>query len=387
VRQLVVLPDHGKDASGAGIQSALGLKVMSSDEWSGQDERLAEREAVIFRKLGIALIYAEPLLISQSSMLGHSEIEGQVALFDSPPGCEIAPAGACVADSALEAWGLQATAVIASNSTGANVRVCVMDTGVDFTHPDLANKNGGPAKAFGGATTIHDSKGHGTHCAGIVCGMRTAPPPATVPEPWRYSVAPPVELAVARVFNGLDPRVPEGRIVAALDWAVQNHCAVVSMAFGFVWPGTGYSIPIETAVQNALAAGTVVIAGTGNVSVRPNFVHPTFHPARCPTVVAVGAVDFCDRLSKFSNGAVPGKGGKVDIVGPGEGVYSAWLHKSRFPNRGTSMATAFVAGIAALHKSANPSMSGAALRSALLSRVKTLPYSADDVGRGLALAP
>jgi len=386
VRHLVVLPGAGK-ISAAEIQHSLGLRAMSSEEWCDQGERLGEREAVIFPTLGVALINAEPLMLSTCKSLGDCEIEGHSALPDRPPGQELAPAGTCSADSPLEAWGLKATGVIGSKWTGKDVRVCVMDTGVDFTHPDLANKQAGPVKAFGGMTTIHDPKGHGTHVAGIICGMRPTSPPCPVPQPWRYSVAPDAELAVARVYKEEAPFIPDGRIIAALEWAVLNKCDVVSMAFGFVRFGPGFSVPVDQAVGNALSAGTVVIAGTGNVSVRPNFVQPTFHPARCPNVVAVGAVDRCDRLSRFSNGAVPKKGGKVDIVGPGEGVYSSWIHQSHFPDRGTSMATAFVAGIAALHKQANPALSGAGLRSALISSFKALPFSAGEVGVGLVKAP
>ena len=81
-------------------------------------------------------------------------------------------------------------------------------------------------------------------------------------------------------------------LIAALGWAVENNCAVVSMSIGDEFPTTVFSSgAMELAASAALAAGTLIVAGAGNDSMRPNLIQPMDHPANCKSIMAVAAID------------------------------------------------------------------------------------------------
>jgi subtilisin family serine protease len=140
--------------------------------------------------------------------------------------------------------------------------------------------------------------------------------------------------------------------------------------------------------RRALAAGTLIIAAAGNESNRPAFIAPVGHPANCPSILAVGALDPMLQVSFFSCGARNPQGGQVDIAAPGRNVRSSWLLPQQYNSiSGTSMATPHVAGIAALWLQANPAMGGGVLGWLLLQNAQHLPLLASDVGAGLVRAP
>jgi subtilisin len=131
-----------------------------------------------------------------------------------------------------------------------------------------------------------------------------------------------------------------------------------------------------------------LIAPAGNESQRPDSIAPIEHPANCPSIVAVGAVDLTLNVAPFSNGGVNPAASGVDLVAPGIGIFSSWARPTQYACRsGTSMAAPYVAGIAALIAEANPGARGGRLRALLLEALRTLPAPARDVGAGLAQAP
>jgi subtilisin family serine protease len=111
------------------------------------------------------------------------------------------------------------------------------------------------------------------------------------------------------------------------------------------------------------------------------------HPAHCPSILAVGAVDEDLAVAPFSNATLPG-GGQVGLVAPGDCVATAaprpTLHRSV---SGTSVAAPCVAGVAALWAQAQPAARGEALRDLLLRTCLRLPAAAQDMGAGLVQAP
>ena len=122
----------------------------------------------------------------------------------------------------------------------------------------------------------------------------------------------------------------------------------------------------ERVARRAQEQGTLIIAAAGNESQRPGIINPVGHPANCPSIMAVAAMDVQGAIARFSNRGINPDGGQVDIAGPGVDVHSSWPMPTRYRRiSGTSMATPHVAGIAALYAEADPTARGAALGRAL----------------------
>jgi subtilisin family serine protease len=157
-------------------------------------------------------------------------------------------------------------------------------------------------------------------------------------------------------------------------------------------PGQSYSQIYETLAQRALQSGAIVIAAAGNASERPTKIQPVGHPANCPSIMAVAAVDARIQVASFSNGSINRDGGQIDIAAPGVDIYSSVPIPGRYDQyNGTSMATPHVAGIAALYIEAaqtkGETINGYILWTRLIQNALRLSISAADIGNGLVQAP
>lgn len=284
-------------------------------------------------------------------------------------------------DEAELTWGLQATGVGNSLYTGQGVRVAVLDTGMELSHPDFVGRRI-TAQSFIPGQEAQDGHGHGTHCIGTACGPRQ---PGQLP---RYGIASQSEIFVGKVLSD-EGRGTDGGILAGIEWAINNNCAVISMSLGArTWIGQSFSRVFEAAARRALAAGALIIAAAGNESQRPWIIAPVGHPANCPSILSVGALDAQLTIASFSCGGLNPQGGQVDLAGPGVAVRSSWIRPQLYRSiSGTSMATPHVAGIAALHAEANPDMRGGALGWLLLQSARHLNLPIRDAGAGLVQAP
>ncbi|MDZ4802069.1 MAG: S8 family serine peptidase, partial [Bryobacteraceae bacterium] len=264
------------------------------------------------------------------------------------------------------------TKAVNSNFSGAGIRVAILDTGIDLGHPDFAGRSIS-SQSFIAGQAVQDLHGHGTHCCGTSCGTKT-PPGSTQ----RYGIAHQAMIFAGKVLSNAGSGA-DGGILAGINWAIANNCSVISMSLGAQGP---VSAAYEQAAKRGLAAGTLIVAASGNDSTRPGVIKPTGRPANSPSIVAVAALSEQLRVAPFSNG------GKIEIAGPGVNVFSSFPMPQRYNTlSGTSMATPHVAGCAALLAQSNPSLRGAALRQALLARARRLPLPATDVGAGLVQAP
>lgn len=316
----------------------------------------------------------------------------QASARGNAPGLEpsLAAARGALADDEHMAWGLRATKVADSALTGRGVRVAILDTGFDRDHPDYRGRTV-VTETFISGQPIDDLNGHGTHCIGTACGPR-APTRGR-----RYGIAYEAEIYAGKVLTNRGFALGRST-VAGLEWAVTQRCHIVSMSLGaLILPGQRFLQPFEDAARRALDRNVLVIAAAGNDSRRSQGVRlPVSHPANCPSIMAVAAIDRALRVADFSNGAV-NPDASVDIAGPGVEVYSSTPDPAPPPQpprfrqwraqydsaNGTSMAAPHVAGIAALIKEANPGMSAGDLWRALTSRAAALGYPASDVGAGL----
>jgi subtilisin len=268
-------------------------------------------------------------------------------------------------------WGLAACKVPSSHFSGLGVKVAVLDTGFDLGHPEFSGRSITPNTFVG--QPVQDLHGHGTHTAGTACGPQT--PAGSIP---RYGIGFQAQMFIGKVLSNSGGGT-QAQVLAGMNWAIANKCAVISMSLGAQIPVQ----PSYTAAGNAaLNNGCLIIAAAGNASVRPGNIQPAGAPANSPTVMSVAALDSSFRVASFSCGR------KVDIAGPGVNVFSSWprpqLHNTI---SGTSMATPHVAGCAALWAQSNPQLRAGALRAKLIATARHLPLPASDVGAGLVQAP
>ena len=204
-----------------------------------------------------------------------------------------------------------------------------------------------------------------------------------------YGIAYGAEIFAGKVLSNAGSGSDAG-ILAGVQWAVSNRCAVISMSLDArAMPGQTFSRVFETAAKRALRAGTVIIAAAGNESERPGIVAPVGHPANCPSIMAVGAIDSAFEVAPFSCGGLNPQGGQVDIAGPGAAVRSSWPRLRLYRTiSGTSMATPHVvAGVAAHFAESDPEARGRALMSILVQSARRLEQPGRDVGAGLVQAP
>jgi subtilisin len=304
-------------------------------------------------------------------------------------------------------WGLQATKVVSSPYSGAGIKVAVLDTGLDLTHPDFVGR-AITAKSFITGEDAQDLQGHGTHCIGTSCGPLNPPDPSS---PMRYGIAYNAEIFAGKVLSNQGSGA-DGGILAGIDWAITNGCQIISMSLGSrTRPGDTFSPIYEEVAKRALSRGTLIIAAAGNESSRPGFVSPVGRPANCPSIMAVAALQAELGVSFYSNGSINPDGGGVDIAAPGGNAgrvpipqisssYSTNTIPQRRPDgridpnppsrykaiSGTSMATPHVAGIAALYAEAT-GKKGLELWALLMQNALRLPLPFADVGDGLVQAP
>jgi subtilisin family serine protease len=213
-----------------------------------------------------------------------------------------------------------------SSGQGEGVKVAVIDTGIDCTHPDLkCDFSAGTNIVDPGATPMDDNE-HGTHVSGTIAGRGTGGP---------LGVAPKATLIPVKVLDGSGSGSLSD-IIAGINWATDAGVDVINMSLG----GPNTSAALQRAVQKALAAGVVIVCAAGNSGPGPNTVG---YPAGYPGVIAVAASDKNDQVASFSS-----RGSAVAFIAPGVKITSTVPGGGVKDLSGTSMASPHVAGLAAL---------------------------------------
>ena len=269
-----------------------------------------------------------------------------------------------------------------SLATGKNVKIAVLDTGLDLFHPDFQGRI--PAanlRSFVDNEPVQDGHGHGTHSAGVGAGPRT-PAGGT-----RYGVAPDANLLIGKVLNdggtGDDDQILNGIV-----WAAAAGARVITMSLETPRVvGSSFS-PLYERIAKSLREqnpGVLLIAAAGNRSNRPGFIAAVSNPAACPSILAIAGCDRDRVVGDFSCAELDPIGG-IDLVAPGVNVLSSWRGGGYNTISGTSMAAPHVAGVAALLIELNPAIMAAALANLLAQMAQPLSPTS-DFGRGLVRVP
>ena len=315
----------------------------------------ASREAAISEALAAdpRVDYVEPDRIRTSTALG-------------PNDADYAQQWALQNVQALAAWGLMPGKFLTPATGGTSrIKVAVLDTGADCTHPDFMNGGASADSASGGqisfalsrgyypttvspaACTWQDDHGHGTHTAGIIAASANNATGVA-------GAAWPVQLMVYKVLNQSGSG-DDGLISQAVIDAANNGAAVISMSLG----GAGYSQTFQNAINYAWSKNVLVVAAGGNAG-----SNALFYPAGANHALGVGATDNSDNWATFSN-----YGNQIAVGAPGTGILST---VPTYPTTdglqnygslsGTSMATPFVAALGGMIFTATPGIAATAAR-------------------------
>lgn len=379
-------------------------------------------DVIYMRRAGYALVRMPGPASEFAATIPGAEdpqIANAVAVDDDRPLRRLAP---MVNETAIEPrtdelpWNLQAIGIIAQTGTtppayeqptGRGAKVAILDSGFDSEHPDFRPKKRsrggsrgtqelpdepppvvvkpGPASLLRG----DDENGHGTHVAGIIRGPKR---PANAP---RYGVAPNAELVVWNVTDGV---LTDWNLYRGIVNAAEDGADIISISVG-VAPQELH--PTHSPLFEQLAQillddyGTIIVAAAGNESNRRQpYIGPIVHPADCPSILAVGAVNRRLEPAVSSSGGICNQRMPV-LMAPGVGIFSSFLSQNGhaghpyFALNGTSTAAPHVAGVAALW--AEKGYRGRKLIRKLIETAKPLgngsPRPNRDFGWGLVQAP
>lgn len=227
-------------------------------------------------------------------------------------------------------WGIQKLGLdtIMTGFTGEGQKVCICDTGKPDHYALIRQTR--ESKNFTSDASVDDGNGHSTHIAGIIA-----------------EIAPNAELYFAKVLSDAGSGSNAG-VAQGIEWCIEQQADIINMSLG----GSAPSTIIKRAIDLAIADSIVIIAAAGN-SGQSETENRMGYPARYDETLAIGSINDRLRVSSFSS-----SGDEGDLVAPGERILSTWKDGNYIVLSGTSMATPFIAGTAALYLEKYNSIAG-----------------------------
>ena len=299
------------------------------------------------------------------------DIDGIYAngIVSVPPVVEVQDVSKTLVSTVASSWGVEKIGALAvwgaygvkgtpvgTAETEPPVKVAVLDTGVDATHPELKNKiiNWAEFDAKGDRvrSVPHDSGSHGTHVCGTIAGGSVRTPSSATPI---VGVAPAAQLMVGLVLN--KSRGTHAQILAGIDWAIENGAEIINMSLGGVHLQPDVVDLYTQSIVSANLNGIPVVAAIGNEGAQI-----TGLPGSDYFAFSVGATDHIDRAAGFSGGRthvihssryirsddLPLYYSKPEVTAPGVAIRSCTPRGAYETWNGTSMAAPHVSGALAL---------------------------------------
>jgi subtilisin family serine protease len=260
--------------------------------------------------------------------------------------------------------------------------VAIIDTGVDYTHTDLASniwvrpaklasyedRQIGTIQDYHGYNAVEnnadpmDESGHGTHCAGIM-GAEGENNLGIAGVNWRVQIMPLKFMNASGFGNTKDA-------IECINYVIDRRNKGVNVRIiSASWGSTTKSRALEEVIRKAYDAGILFVAASGNASTNTDRTPHYPSSYKLGNVVSVAALDRNDDLASFSNFGEK----SVHLAAPGKDILSTWLGDQYESHSGTSMATPVVSGVAALLLAKEPNLSVDELRKRLFESVDKLP--------------
>ncbi|KZN60212.1 peptidase S8 [Pseudoalteromonas luteoviolacea CPMOR-1] len=256
--------------------------------------------------------------------------------------------------------------LLSQTNTSAR-KVCVIDTGYNLGHPDLPYGNvTGIANNNAVGRWNNDGNGHGTHVAGTIAAENN--------NQGVIGVYPGVDLHIVKIFDDNGQWTYASNLINAIQQCKDAGSDVVNMSLG----GGNYSSSENTAMQNFVNGGMMLVAAAGN-----DGNGSKSYPASYDSVISVASVTSNESRSSFSQ-----YNDQVEISGPGSNVNSTYPTNTYRSLSGTSMASPHVAGVAALVWSHHTQCTNQEIRAAINATAKDKGAAGYDIyyGHGIAQA-
>lgn len=317
---------YKSDTHKQSVDTALQARVMSTNEIIGKDENRSKKtELIVLAEAVKPQDFANEL---RTMGIGDSieYIQPDFKLVQQEITLDIVPAGS----GATSGTGQISTGTLPIATT--SVTVAVIDSGADVTHPMLKNylwtgENGINGKNFVDDNhVLYDAENftqyaHGTHVSGIIA--QSASESGT-----------PLKIMTCKAFENGSAYTSD--VIEAIEFAVENGAKIINMSFG----GTQYNPALEEAMAEADAL-FITAAGNHRMDVSDTPIYPACFDL--DNIICVTSSNADKGFTYFSNYSTS----LVDIAAPGRDIQSAYPNKGVAPNSGTSMAAAYVSGVAA----------------------------------------
>ncbi|MFD2683118.1 S8 family peptidase [Bacillus seohaeanensis] len=266
---------------------------------------------------------------------------------------------------------------VRSKYKGTGIKVAVLDTGIDSTHPDLNVVGGTCALKINCNNGFQDDNGHGTHVAGIIAALNN--------RIGMVGVAPNIQLYGVKVldYSGLGTTTT---ILTGIEWALENDMDILNLSF--TTPADDPAL--KAIIDEAYRRGLLIVAAAGNVGNSSGTGDTVLYPAKYSSVIGVAGVDkYLQRMKESSSGST------VEVSAPGKNIISTiplsadiydGVQDGYAPMSGTSMATPYVTGLLALYKEKYPNENNETLRNKLVTTTLDLGENGRDPLYGFGLA-